>query len=400
MAGNRSASLKRLLTVVLGLTEDDKPWMLVHYHIKCNTLLAFDRLTAAQLSETFEWTPSNATAAVDTVLDPPEIDELRDIQEWIRFNKTSVTADWITKTPDDFATFTQSLIQVPTAIIMATAATTTAAATVNPAPPVAITLLTAYGLKRDLKDYPDITQRHFYLDWVNKVRTTAIIHNSSDPLDSTYKPHTDMEKAIFRLDNTFMYAVLLRSVKYSSGKTIVGKHKLTMDGQACFAELTEEANGVAVRQINELKCQEALKDMDCDPNKWSQPLENFIDLWITRKGHLDDVRIVSLPDDEAITWFTHSVRNNPILLHAIQQQENMKSVFLRSFPGKVFVQSLGNFLDDIRMTCVCYDNVNSKKPAKTPGSGSTSNNTVPTPRGRGRSRTLRRRKPTKNTRNS
>jgi hypothetical protein len=288
MSGNRSASLKRLLTVVLGLREDDKPWTLVHHHLKCNTLLAFDRLTTAQLSETFQWDPSkgSAPAPVNTVLDPLEIDELRDIQEWIRFNKTSVTAEWVAKTPDDFALFTQSLIQGPTAIVLPTAAAQTAAAstTTNPAPPVAITSLTAYGLKRDLKDYPDINQRHFYLDWINKVRTTAIMHNSSDPLDPMYMPQTDLEKAIFRLDNTFMYAVSLRTVKYSSGKTIVGKQKTTMDGQTCFAELNEEANGVAVRQINELKCQDALKDMDCDPTKWSQPLENFIDLWITHKG--------------------------------------------------------------------------------------------------------------------
>jgi hypothetical protein len=162
-----------------------------------------------------------------------------------------------------------------------------------------------------------------------------------------------MEKAIYRLDNTYMYSVFLRTVKYSSGKTIVGKHKTAMDGQACFAELTAEVTGVAVCQINELKCQESLKDMDCDPAKWSQPLENFLDLWQTRKGHLDDVRIVTQPDDEAITWFTHSVRNHPKLLHAIQQQENLKAVFLRSFPGKVFVQSLANFLDDIQMTCIC-----------------------------------------------
>jgi hypothetical protein len=69
------------------------------------------------------------------------------------------------------------------------------------------------------------------------------MHNSSDPLDPMYMPQTDLEKTIFRLDNTFMYAVLLRTVKYSSGNTIVGKHKTTMDGQACFAELKEEANG-------------------------------------------------------------------------------------------------------------------------------------------------------------
>jgi hypothetical protein len=67
------------------------------------------------------------------------------------------------------------------------------------------------------------------------------------------------------------------------------------------------------------------------------------------------------------------MRANSVLTHAIEQQENLKSAFLRSFLGKAFVQTLGNFLDDIRMTCVQYDNVLSKKPART--SGSAPNNT-------------------------
>jgi ribosomal protein L14E/L6E/L27E len=359
MAATRYESLKHLMTDVLELTEHDKPWRLVHHHHKCNTLLAFDRLTEAQLCETFRWDPAKGTQLQDGVLDTPEVDELMDIQEWIRHNKFSLTADWVAKKPEDFALFTQGLIQGPAGIIVPATATGAAAAA-NPAPPVAITSLTAYGLKRDFKDYPEITQRHFFLPWADNVMTTAIMHNSSNPLDTNYVPVTDLEKAIFRLENTFMFAVFLKTVKYSSGKTIVAEHKKAMDGQAVYKALTEEATGTAVRQINEAKCQEMLKDMECSPNKWSGTLESFIDVWLLRKQALNDVRMTTLPDDEAITWFTFSVKEQPVLLAAIQHQESLKSAFLRSFPGKTFVQTLSHFIDDIRLVCVQYDNVHKK----------------------------------------
>jgi hypothetical protein len=108
----------------------------------------------------------------------------------------------------------------------------------------------AYGLKRDLKDYPEIKERHFFSSWIDSVRTIAVMHNSDNPLDRDYTPVTVVEMAIFRLDNTYMYVVASKTVKYPSGKTIIASHKKTMDGQAVFKALTTEATGVTVRQIN------------------------------------------------------------------------------------------------------------------------------------------------------
>ena len=71
-----------------------------------------------------------------------------------------------------------------------------------------------------------------------------------------------------------------------------------MDGQAVFRDLSEEATSTTVRQINEAALLKALKDMDCDPTKWSQSLESFVDLWMQRKCSLDTVRIKPMEDDE------------------------------------------------------------------------------------------------------
>ena len=97
MTATRSESLKHLLTVILGADEHDKPWMLIYEHHKCRTLLAFDRLSDAQLREDFDWDPAKGTTYQQTKLDQPEIDDLNDLKEWVRHNRTAVTADWLLK---------------------------------------------------------------------------------------------------------------------------------------------------------------------------------------------------------------------------------------------------------------------------------------------------------------
>jgi hypothetical protein len=180
----------------------------------------------------------------------------------------------MTKDPDNFAVFQNGLLPAPTGLgaaaqqqaIAAAANAANVAPVVNPAPAIPITSLTSYGLKRDLKDYQEIKERHYFTSWIDLVRTVAIMHNS-DPLDKDYTPATDIEMAIFRLDNTYMYAVASKTVKYPSGKTIIASNKKTMDGQAVFKALTEEATGVMVRQINETKLKEVLKAIYANPDK-------------------------------------------------------------------------------------------------------------------------------------
>jgi hypothetical protein len=152
---------------------------------------------------------------------------------------------------------------VGAAIQLAAAAIAPVAAT-NPTPVVPIISLMAYGLKRDLKDYPEIKERHYFSSWIDSVRMVAIMHNSDNPLDPAYVPATDIEIAIFRLDNTYMYAVAAKMVKYPSGKTIVAAYKRTMDGQMTFKALTNEATGTTVpNQRNKI---EGITETDgCQP---------------------------------------------------------------------------------------------------------------------------------------
>lgn len=225
---SRLAALQHVLTVVLEETENGKPWRLIRHELNITNVVSFARLTREQLATEFEFDPAGGTAMQEETLNESVIDTLVDVQEWVRSNKTARTADWLAQTTDDFAIFQNGLLPNPTGVAAAAQAVAAArplAAVVNPAPVVPITSLTSYGLKRDLKDYPEIKERQMFNSWIDSVRTIAIMHNSDNPLDPTYVPVTDVEIAIFRLDKTYMYAVAAKMVKYPSGKTIVAAFK-------------------------------------------------------------------------------------------------------------------------------------------------------------------------------
>jgi hypothetical protein len=264
----RLAALQHLLTNVLEDTEHGKPWRLVYHALNTTNVVSFARLTQTQLESNFEWDPAGRTNWQNTRLDEGEIQTLVDIQEWIRSNKSALAADWVLKTPDQFAIFQNSPLPDPTGVGAAAQRAAVAIApvvAVNLAPVVPITSLTAYGLKQDLKDFPEIKEHHYFNSWMDSVRTVAIMHNSDDPLDPAYVPATDIEIAIFRLHNTYMDADAAKMVKYPFGKTIIAAYKRTMDGQMTFKALTNEATGTTVRQINKNKIEGSSETDGCQP---------------------------------------------------------------------------------------------------------------------------------------
>jgi hypothetical protein len=130
-----------------------------------------------------------------------------------------------------------------------------------------------------------------------------------------------------------------------------------MDRQMTFKALTEEATGTTVRQINETKLKDALKMMDANPDTWGKSLEAFINAWLAKASQPDNVQGTPLPDQEKKTLFVKVVKCHPVAIAAIQQQEGIEKVLKCQFPNQLFVTTFDNLIDDIRMTCQQYDNV-------------------------------------------
>jgi hypothetical protein len=106
--------------------------------------------------------------------------------------------------------------------------------------------------------------------------------------------------------------------------------------------------------------------MDASPDKWGKSLELFVDAWLTKASQLDDVHLTPLPDEEKRTLFIEVVKHHPVAIAAIQQQEGIEKAMKQQFPNQVFNHTFDNLIDDIRMTCQQFDNVQGHKtpPAK------------------------------------
>jgi hypothetical protein len=133
-----------------------------------------------------------------------------------------------------------------------------------------------------------------------------------------------------------------------------------MDGQLTFKALTDEATGATVRQINVTNLKDALKLMDASPDKWEKSLEAFVDAWLTKASQLDNVCLTPLPDKKK-TLFIEAVKHHPVAIAAIQQQEGIEKVMKRQFLNQVFNHTLDNLINDIRMTCQQFDNLQGHK---------------------------------------
>jgi hypothetical protein len=248
--------LKHLLTVALGKTEDGAAYQLVVGHFKCQSPSDLTKLKEEEFYEAFPFVPNPGDSAIETTLARGEAMELLDMQEFIRSFKNGPIKDWKSTMEDEFLKFRDDMVD-DTILVKAQAVTAAAAAAVaaaaNPQPTPttggATSLLTAYKMKRLYTDYKAINKRQFFTQWLKEVKVTAHTHDSVNPLNPTYVPATADEKAVFEADNTFMFNVAAKTVKYPSGKTIIQKHLDNMDGQTTFAELTANAKGEVVAKI-------------------------------------------------------------------------------------------------------------------------------------------------------
>jgi hypothetical protein len=186
----RLATQKRMLTVIF---EETEHWQMINHDLNIGNVVSFARLTRAQLERNVQYDPAGGNNYQATALNAYEIDNLVDMQERVKSNMHARTADWLAYTPDDFALFQNGLLPNPTgmaAAALVAAATVPPVVQVNPVPVVPLTSLTSYGLKRDLKDFPEIKERHLFKSWMDSVHTVAIMHNSDHPLDPLYTPGT------------------------------------------------------------------------------------------------------------------------------------------------------------------------------------------------------------------
>jgi hypothetical protein len=75
------------------------------------------------------------------------------------------------------------------------------------------------AIKRDKTHYEDLTKDSGFSAWNRNFTATAHMHHTHLFLDEKYIPQDDIEKAVFREMQAFMYAVMAACLKTDKGKS-------------------------------------------------------------------------------------------------------------------------------------------------------------------------------------
>jgi hypothetical protein len=111
-AATRAAVLKHYLTDVLGATKLECPYILVVGYHCCKSLAAFTKLTLGQFSEQFKYTKKDGSTS-NISFAASELNELIELQEFVRNFKHEADHDWLADTAEDFIRFQDTLVEDP-----------------------------------------------------------------------------------------------------------------------------------------------------------------------------------------------------------------------------------------------------------------------------------------------
>jgi hypothetical protein len=302
---------------------------------------------------------------VKATLAEAEVQELLDLQEFIRNNKNNAFIIWTTVTADEFEEFRDDLMddsvanKAQAAALAAAAVTTQVATTVRNTTATTVQAAGAYKMRRLYTDFKDITKRHFFTQWLKEVKVTAHTQQCSNPLNPAYKPGSPDKMMVFDMDNAYIFNVAAKTIKYPLGKTIIQRHLDDMDGQKTFMELTADATGEIVSKINETKLEDTLRKMDASPDSWHGGGESFLDAFETNLVQLNDSRDTPVDEKQVRDWLCYCLRGHPAAVVSINQQRELEIFQCETTPG--YLRPFSNFMNGLRISLQQYDDEHKPK---------------------------------------
>ena len=129
-----------------------------------------------------------------------------------------------------------------------------------------------YGVKKNVRDYPDFKDEKHYDNWLENVTALALVHGVDDVLDPDYNPTSMQDVENFMAAQKFMWAVVISTVKTTMGKSIIRKNK--KDAQKVFMELDKHYRQSLQASYN---CDDAMEQLEgLDIKKWTGTYVGFL----------------------------------------------------------------------------------------------------------------------------
>jgi len=136
------------------------------------------------------------------------------------------------------------------------------------------------GIRRDPTLFPTLKDAPGFSEWHDNVIALSAAMDISDVLDPTYAPDTDVDKAVFRLKQDFMYPVFRRVLLVPWGKELVRNHNTDRDAQKVFAGLLDRFKKSAEATFSAADTLQYITTAKLGKNSsWRGSMENFLIHW-------------------------------------------------------------------------------------------------------------------------
>jgi hypothetical protein len=105
-------------------------------------------------------------------------------------------------------------------------------------------------VKRDKAHYADLKDDKYFSTWNRGFVATSHMHHTQYVLDESYATTADVDIAVFKEMQTFMYAVLEDHLKTDKGKSLVSQFESSRDAQSIYRELKKHALSSTAAQLS------------------------------------------------------------------------------------------------------------------------------------------------------
>ena len=131
------------------------------------------------------------------------------------------------------------------------------------------------GIRRDINAYKDFKEDKYYDSWIKIVKANAKLHGVSQVLDKDYIPVGEEAISDFEDMQTYMWAIIVNTVKTSTGKQLIREHD--GDAQMVFAKLHQELKESQKAEFSADDLHDKIKALSI--GKWTGTYVSFLEHW-------------------------------------------------------------------------------------------------------------------------
>ena len=190
------------------------------------------------------------------------------------------------------------------------------------------------GVKRDMTLYIELRQDKEWDRWNTQLRATARTQEVDRVLNPNFSPRDAEDRALFEVQQNYMYAVFERTMLTDTGKTFVRKFEPTANAQAIYKAMVEYSQESAHAGINSSTILRYVASARIGDGSWRGTSRAFVLNWMDQiqlyeklidpRDHLQDgIKLVLLQNAVHDSKPLRDVNDTAIQLEAVSKVKTM-----------------------------------------------------------------------------